>query len=277
MWHRVHRDDAQANLSAPSASRDLAACPASLTLDGRGALRQVFVALVLVELLIVYLDIVVTYLGAIEHPAVQDITDMVIQNSFCYWFSGLQTLVLGLVALLITVRLQGDPASSRRRVLGWLVVTCFFVYMGFAGGTGFHEAMGTWFEETQNGTGLGAWILRVFPSYAEQIVVLPFIGLLSVFTVVWSWRELSRRDRNFVLAGSVCFVLAAGLDFVKGMETPHEWLTQRFGLNEDLVPHFSGIFEAFMKPFGTTLILYGYLDHLLQLCDDLHLRVVRRD
>lgn len=265
---------------ARSPSRDTSPPPVSLTLDASVLLRQALVALLVSEFLIVYLDVVVTYFEAIDHPAVSDLCNMVIEEGINNWFSSVQTVVVGLVLLLITMRVALDPAATRRRALGWALVALFFLYMGFDDGVGFHEAMGTWFGDSRNaaagGTGLSAWLLQVFPSYAWQILFLPGLGALGLFTIVWSWRELHPRGRILVLLGVSCFVFAVALDFVEGMEWPYERLTARFLLHEDTIPHFSGVLEEYTEMLGTTLILYAFLDHLLRLCGDLRLRVVWR-
>jgi hypothetical protein len=248
-----------------------------LNLDAGLLLRRLLVFLIVSELLIVYLDIVVTYFEAIDHPAVADLCNMVIEEGINNWFSSMQTLVVGLVVLLITARVALDPAATRGRVLAWALISLFFFYMAFDDGVGFHEAMGTWFDDDRKaaagGTGLSAWLLAVFPSYAWQILFLPALGALGLFTVAWSFKEMSRRGRILVFAGIACFVFAVGLDFVEGMEWPYESLTAQLQLHEDTVPHLSGVLEEFTEMFGTTLLLYAFLEHLLGICRNLRLRV----
>jgi len=238
----------------------------ALTFDGPLFLRRVFVSLILAELIIVYLDVVVTYYEVIAHHAVQDLCNMVIENSLSNWFSSVQALVVGLVLYLVCARVAGETGSSSRgRAAAWAVVASFFVFMALDDGTGFHEAIGTWFEDTR---GVGG-----FPSYAWQILFVPLWGAWALFVLFFSQRELARRAFVLVLLGVACFVASVGIDFVEGMETPYENLTLRFALHEDTIPHFSGVLEELTEMLGTTLLLRAYLGHLLGLMREVRVRV----
>jgi len=252
-------------VSQPDDSRDQPH-PLALAFDGPLFLRRVFVGLLLAELVIVCLDVVVTYYEAIAHHAVQDLCNMVIENSLSNWFSSVQALVVGLVLFLVGARVAGEAgSSSRARAAAWAVVASFFVFLALDDGTGFHEAMGTWLEDTR---GLGG-----FPSYAWQILFVPLWGAWALFVLFWSRREMTRRGFTLVLLGVACFVISVGIDFVEGMETPYEALTLRFSLHEDTIPHFSGVLEEFIEMLGTTLLLRAYLSHLLGLLGDVRVRV----
>ena len=242
-------------------------------------MRTVVVSLLLFEALLVYLDIIVTYYEAIAHSAIQDLCNLVIEGSLGGWFSSVQTLVIGLVVLLIVVRVRAEPAAARR-VLGWGVVAFFFLYMAIDDGAAIHEAFGTAFEDVEIAAsaagqgGFAARILHSFPSYPWQLLFLPFLGVLGAFTAWFSFRELTRRaSRACVAAGLACFALAVGLDFIEGLETPFQRLTALLALHEDTVPHFSGVLEEFIEMLGATLLLRAYLGHLFDLCGDVRLRI----
>lgn len=248
-------------------------------LDEAGILRRVLVLLVAFELLLVYLDVVVAFFGAVEHEAVQDVCNIVLEGSLPGWFSSVQTLVVSLVVLLIALRVGSQPDSGRR-ALGWGVVAVFFFYMALDDGSGLHEAMGTAFEDAgraaiaQGATGLGARLLQAFPSYPWQILFVPTLGAMGAFTLVFSHRQIPRRSRRLLIfAGIAIFAVAVGLDFIEGMQVPYERIGASLGLDGDTIPHASGLAEEFLEDFGTTLVLYAYLGHLLDLCRDVRLRV----
>jgi predicted membrane protein len=248
-------------------------------LDGRAILRTLVVAMLLFEALLVYFDIVVTYYEAIPQQPLQDLCNLVIEGSLGGWFSSVQTLVVGLVVVLILARVRAEP-GSRLRVLGWGIVAFFFLYMAADDGAAIHEAVGTAFEDTEIAAtaagqgGIAASVMHAFPSYPWQLLFLPFLGALGAFTVFFSFREMPRRrSRMLVAAGLLCFVVAVGIDFVEGMETPYDRLTVILALHEDTIPHFSGVIEETIENVGSTLLLCAFLGHLLELCGDVRLRI----
>jgi len=277
----VHEPGASDGIGS-EASLQRPALPVEVNLDGRAILRTLVVGLLLFEALLVYFDIVVTYYEALPHPPLQDLCNLVIEGSLGGWFSSVQTLVIGLVVVLVLARVRAEP-GSRLRVVGWGIVAFFFIYMATDDGAAIHEAVATAFEDAEIAAsaagqgGIAARVLHAFPSYPWQILFLPFLGALGAFTVVFSFREMPRRSsRTLVAAGLLCFVLSVGIDFIEGMETPYERLTARFALHEDTIPHFSGVIEETIENVGSTLLLSAFLGHLLELCGDVRLRIRTR-
>lgn len=260
--------------------------PVLVTLDSRRVLRTLAAALLVLELLLVYLDVVVTYFEAVRHEAIQDLCNLVLDSSMGNWFSSVQTLGVALALLLIFVRMRAEDAG-RPSARGWAVLAGFFLYMAFDDGVFFHESVGTAIEDSLRTdpsgelTGLlrlASHLVASFPSYPWQLVFLPFLGGLGVFVAIFTWRELNRSTtKRMALAGLLCFVVAVGLDYVEGLETPYATWTQRLFLHEDTIPHFSGVLEELIEMIGTTLLLYAFLDQLLWLCRDLRLRTIEND
>ena len=249
-------------------------------LDSRALLRRVLVLLLAFELLLVYLDLVVTFFEALDHEALHDVCNIVLEGSLAGWFSSVQTLVVGLIALLVAVRVRAEP-GSRRRATAWWIAAGFFAYMALDDGASLHEAVATAIEDAgkeaaaAGSPGVLGGVLQAFPSYPWQVLFLPALGSLGLFTAWWSLREMSRGPlRALVLAGFTCFALAVGIDFVEGLETPYRNLGAAYSLSEDTIPHASGIVEELTEMVGTTLLLYAYLAYLLDLCRDVRVRVV---
>jgi hypothetical protein len=252
-------------------------------LESRAILRRALVLLLAFEILLVYLDVVVTFFEALEHEALHDLCNIVLEGSLAAWFSSVQTLVVALITALIGVRVAAEP-GARRRAVAWWIVAGFFAYMAMDDGSSLHEAVATaiedaWREAAAAGEpGVLARALQAFPSYPWQVLLLPALGALGLFTAWWSVREMSRRSyRRLVLAGFACFALAVGIDFVEGLETPYRNLGAAWSLGEDTVPHASGIVEELIEMLGTTFLLYAYLAYLLDLCRDIRVRVVADD
>jgi hypothetical protein len=255
----------------------------------RRVLLTVFAVCVLLELAFVLLDYHVNYGGGTDVDAIRRLTNITREDGVSGWFAPVQTLLLALTlwAIWAVDRQQANP----RRALGWAVVAGFFTYMAVDDGTKLHERVGTAIGLLGEHGTLGApgSLLDAFPSYAWQVVFLPALSLLGVFTLVFLWRRLGdRTGRLLVAAGLGCFVAAVGLDFVEGLRRDHPlnvqtWLVEhldlyrfsrrRFGRSAyEVVAHFSKSLEETLEAFGTTLIWLAVLRHLMQRAGELRLR-----
>ena len=138
---------------------------------------------------------------------------------------------------------------------------------------------------------LGTRLLDAFPSYAWQIVVLPFFVVAGVFLAVFLWRELRRRRARVLVALALtCFVVAVGLDFFEGLDADHPWniytrITEAVDFGDsteyrfrrtayDTLGHFSKSIEEFLEMLGNTLLWVVFLQHLSGLARDLRIRFV---
>jgi len=177
-----------------------------------------------------------------------------------------------------------------------LVLALFFSLMTVDDGALLHERAGTVFSEVHSSdapgggaTELGARALEVFPSYAWQIVALPFFVGLGIFLLIFLWCELDDlRPRLIVATALVCFAVAVGMDFVEGLNEEHPWnlytrLTEaiefgdfteyRFRRNPyDTLRHFSKSIEEFLEMLGNTLLWSVFLRRLAQSAPKLQIR-----
>ena len=234
--------------------------PASGANSDGGFVRRALIFLLIVQFVLVYLDVTVTFYGASDSLALQDLCSLVIEGSLGGWFSSALTLLVGVAAWLIHRR-EPPRHSSEARFPGWGLIAAFFAFMALDDGSGLHEALGTAFEDAyaSSSRGVAPALLHSFPSYPWQILFGPFLAAGGVFTAWWSARTLPRRGpRILVGLGLGCLVFAVGLDFLEGLPTLYDDASRALRLDEITLPHFSGVVEECSEMLGTGLILTAF-------------------
>jgi hypothetical protein len=257
--------------------------------------RVVVAVCLAAELLFVFLDYHVNYGGLTEIGTLRRLTNIAREDSLGSWFGTTQTTLVALTlwCVFLVVRQQTD---LRWRRTGWLVLACFFSVMAIDDGAMLHERAGTFVKALHDSdapggalTAVGDRLLDAFPSYAWQIVVLPFFALLGLFMLGFLWRELGTdKTRWFVVAALACFSIAVGLDFVEGLDDEHPWnLYTRIGQAVDFgdfteyrfrrspydtLRHFSKSIEEFLEMLGNTLCWYVFLRTLTRVAADVRIR-----
>ena len=269
--------------------------PVSVDVHVGRLIRGLALACVGFELLLVGLDYYVSYTGLSRFGTVRRLTNITREDSLASWFGSSQTLLVALTVGLIWLVLRRQGATRGRR-MGWLVLALFFALMAVDDGAMLHERLGTLVEDLHSddaaggpATQTGARLLEAFPSYAWQVVALPFFIVLGAFTLVFLWRELvGRRPRALLVAALACFAVAVGLDFVEGLRPEHPWnlytlLAERFSLEEftqyhfgeeayDALRHFSKAIEEFLEMLANTLLWCLFLRRLAETAPDLRFR-----
>jgi len=271
--------------------------PVVLVVPLKRLIRWIFGTCIAVEVLLVLLDYHVNFSHATEIGALRRLTNITREDSLASWFGTTQTLLVALTLWLtyLCVRGRGGP---RWRSPGWLVLALFFSFMTIDDGSQLHERFGTVFDTVFGGdpdpggtVALGTRLLDAFPSYAWQIVVLPFFVALGGFVAVFLWRELPRRRaRVLVFLALTCFAVAVGLDFFEGLSSDHPWnvytrITEAVDFGDstefrfrrsayDTLGHFSKSIEEFLEMLGNTLLWVVFLRHLSVVAGDLRIRFI---
>lgn len=227
-------------------------------------LWAVFLACLIVEIALVYLDLTVNWWRWSDSGAIRRMFNITREDALASWFMVTQTLAAASVAWLIFTALRHRQAAAARRI-GWFVVAAFFTYMCIDDGAMVHERIGT---AVKNSTGIGR-----YPSYAWQYVLLPVFALLGAFVMYFLYREMPRPvERLLVAAALGCFVLAVGLDFAEGLEDGYRWLTTAAGWQVDTVRHFSKSLEEFLEMLGMSTFLVIFVGHLAAVAPRLEIR-----
>ncbi len=231
--------------------------------------------LVVTELVILVLDVIFNYLAVVDDDRIQELFNVARELSIGNWFSSIQEAGVGLVLWLIHLEVKNEP-GARWRALGWAVLGVLFFYIGLDDGTQMHErvssAIGDYFALTSNtGTdhaGPMGWfgiILDHFPSYEWQVVFGPVFAAFGIFMIFFLWRHMERQLALVVYLGLFLYGIAQGQDFIEGLETPYDWLTEKFGTQPYTVPHFMKMGEEYLEMIGTTVVLWPVLKHYARL------------
>jgi hypothetical protein len=281
------RPDTKDDERAPSAaSQDPSAETRWVSVNGRQLVRNVFVVCLVTELLFVFLDATVNYAGWTSLGMVRRMWNIAREDSLPSWFGTTQTCMVALTLWLIFAATRRDR-RSRTVVIGWFVLACLFTYMAADDGAEIHERVGSAFKKvhaSDNAYGaIETWgdnVLRLYPSYAWQLVFVPFFGLLGAFMLVFLWRELSaKRARMFVVLALLLMTLCVAMDFVEGLDPDHRWnlytilgdrtdpavTLDAFGqLPYDTFRHFSKSIEEFLEMLAHTILWVVFLAHLMR-------------
>ncbi|HSH42819.1 MAG TPA: hypothetical protein VK973_11915 [Arenicellales bacterium] len=224
----------------------------------------VFLACLIVEIALVYLDLTVNWWRWSDSGAIRRLFNTTREDGLASWFMVSQTLLAALAAWTVFAVVSRQRAALVRR-LGWLLVAAFFSYMCLDDGALVHERIGT---AVKSGGGIGG-----YPSYAWQYVLLPFFALMGAFVLYFLWKEMPWPAARARVAGAIaCFVLAVGMDFVEGLDEGYRWLTGATGWRADTVRHFSKSLEEFIEMVGMSLFLVTFIGHLARVAPRIRIR-----
>ena len=197
------------------------------------------------------------------------------------WFSVLQATLAALTVFGIyyAARVRG---ASRRTLRGWLVVGCFFAYIGLDEAATLHENLGAALRDSVGnvqrvGFAPLRWLLQI-ETHDWLLFLLPLFAAMGLFVSVFLWKQLERdRLRKFLVLGMGCFVLAVLMDFFQGRENFFWDLGSLLYLEELSLAHHWAVVEETLEMFGTTMFWQGFLRYLAGLTDGRTLRFARVD
>jgi len=223
-------------------------------LNAKRLVRQLFLALLTVEISFVLLDIVMNYGALIPIGSVQRLFNIAREDSLAAWSASVQTLFTAMVLWLIY-------AANRKRA--WGVIAGFFTYLAVDDGSKFHERIGTAVKQS-SAAGREVAEAALDKTYTWQYVFGPFLVCMGIFILIFLWRELKAKDlRILIVAALASYALAVGLDFVEGLPVGYETVAAMTGLTPKFVNHFGRVIEEFLELFGTTLFLVAFLRHFI--------------
>ena len=226
------------------------------SVDGSRVLWVVLLTCLIIEISLVYLDLVVNWRRGSDVGAIRRLFNITREDGLASLFAVLQTFM---VALVVWVNYAVVRQNNRSQYVrwGWLLLALFFTYLAIDDGAAVHERLGTT-ADTVADQSVG-W----FPSYTWQLVVLPFFAAMGLFMLLFLWRQLgSMANRLRILAALGCLALAVGMDFFEGLENGYQWLVQQSGSRPQTIRHFSKSIEEFLEMFAMTLLLISFIAHL---------------
>lgn len=233
-----------------------------------------------------FLDVFVNHYEWSSVSAIRRMVNITREDSLSNWFSSFQAIVVGFVIWLTAIgvrkRIQGNHYKGK--FYCWAGIGSFFIYLGIDDAIKFHERMGTafrvlLFEDDVSGTGLLGSIYNAFPSYTWQLVFGPFFVSIGIFLLWFLWKELaSRKLWYWFLGGMSLYAVAAGLDFVEGLDnSTYEDLgiAGFFSTHDYRIRHMSKALEEFLEMLGTTIFLIVFLKNIFNLSQEWKISIVK--
>jgi hypothetical protein len=261
-----------------------------LDLDRDRIVWRLALVWVAIELGLLVLDYHVNFGGVHIAGSIRRLANLAREDSLANLLAVLQVFLLALTVwgVWLTERRAGASKWQRR---GWAVVAFLFTWMTIDDGARVHERFGTASKRVMEAwmDARGEEFVDFFPSYAWQVVFLPFFAALGLFTLWFLWKELKpKHSRTMVMVGIACFVTAVGMDFFEGLDSghranPYAWLADRLDIEEwtkwrfhastyATLRHFSKDIEEVIEMFGTTLIWLAVLRHWLGSASEMRIR-----
>jgi hypothetical protein len=253
--------------------------PVELTLGSRRFVRTLIGLCVGAELAFVFLDYHVNFGRLTDIGMLRRFNNIAREDSLASWFGNTQTLLIACTLWLIYLGVRRQDVAPWRKK-GWLVLALFFSFMAFDDGVQLHETVGTVVDHFSD---------LSFPSYAWQFVMLPFFVAVGFFSLVFLWCVLERRSARLLVLAALCgFGMAAGLDFVEGLDRNHPWnivarlsetiefgdyTEYRFRENAyDTLQHFAKSIEEFLEMLANTILWYVFLGYLPEVASEFRVR-----
>jgi len=215
----------------------------------RKTARNIFLALLGAELLIVLADIFLYQLKWLPWATLRTPLNITREDTFVNWFSSTQTFITGLILLAIFLLAR---RAKKKWSWGWAVLAGFFMFMSLDDGVGLHEKMGTTFHDISSATKLTSDLAEAFPSYYWQLVLGPLLIVATIFIAVFLWHQIGRTNYFYWIVVAVCLlVIAVMLDFAEGMDVGI------FSIRA--VKHNAKLIEEFIEMLGNTVFLVTFL------------------
>ena len=230
----------------------------NLELDAERTARNVLVALIALELLLVLLDYLINFQHFAPTRGVRRMFNLAREDSIGTWFAAAQVGAISVVLLFHRLRTLEGPPWIRR---AWTFLCGFFLYMSVDDGAKIHERVGSAAKKV-------VAKLEQFPSYTWQAVYAPLLGFAFLVMLWLAWKDMKKlAPRVLILVGLTCYVLAVGMDFVEGMDGAFKSMSDVLGMAKNSFSHLMKVTEEFIEMAGSTALLVGFLLHLLQRTD----------
>ncbi len=147
-----------------------------------------------------------------------------------------------------------------KKRLYWLVISLFFLYLGFDDMFKIHENLGSAVGHAVVEDGLN----KEFTSYYWQAVFMPIFAFFGLFIAYVTsrafWDASCKKCIVMMIAGYGLYAVAIGMDFYEGMDTDLFWLLIRFeSLDYDDIVAIMRATEEAIEMLGGTLILASLL------------------
>ncbi len=192
------------------------------------------------------------YLFDIEYNYfIRDYMNITQEKNVPTFFSFMIMILISLVYLLI---------YKDKKQYSWLLISLFFLYLGFDDMFKIHENIGSNVGQIVVKEGLD----KEFTSYYWQAVFMPLFALFGLFIIYVTSKAfveiVCKKCLLMLFAGFGLYAIAVGMDFYEGMDSDFFWLLEIFEtLDYDDVVDLMRATEEAIEMLGGTLILASLL------------------
>ena len=249
-----------------------------LSLNRKKVVRNIFLFLLAIEIIVVVLDLTITHGRLIELKPIRRFLNMTKEESVGTWVSVMLFFFISLQCLIIFY--FKDMHKTWMRRYDWLVFSVFFSYLSMDDAARMHERLGTSFSiyakslKKAGDEGLIVWLHSNFPSYYWQLIYGPFLILLGGAFFLKLWFDY--RDnflRTLLVAGYGILAFSQALDYFEGLGSGYQTVRAIFDVNKTTGGHFQKVIEEFLEMFGMTLVLISLTSHFLRKTEKIEIKV----
>jgi len=223
--------------------------------------KNLLTAVICIPIFLFFIDSLIYSYQFEIHKKLRVLFDITLEANVPTWYSSLIAFITGLAGLLIVQHYKALKKQSK--MLIWLLISLFFIYMSIDDTSQFHERVATvWSKHAKANNTAAVGLLNSFESYYWQLLFLPFfalIGLAMLYVIKTEFKV--KQAQWFFIAGLSCFVLAVALDYIDGVDSYYDALIQMYGFNFQALEHFSRAFEEMTEMIGLGFILTAFLLH----------------
>jgi len=236
-----------------------------VNISSSAAIKRVFIACLLVELLIVGLDLTINYGLLIKSSSIRNIFNVATEQSLGAWFSVLLTAFAGAVLLLLFI-LQTHQFKAWN-AKGWAILSAFFFYLSADDAAKIHERVGGKIakiieSDKTSSSSLSQWH-DLFPSYDWQWVFGPVFAMMGAYILIFIYKQLPTKNlKTALFLAFFCWGIAVGIDFIEGQEFLFEFLANWWDVKLYTVSHPFLVLEEFLEMLGATFFLVVFISCL---------------
>lgn len=155
----------------------------------------------------------------------------------------------------ILIGLSAFILYKNKKAKGWLIVSIFFLYMGFDDALQIHEYLGSYFGDE--------FLTNGFVSYYWQLFFDPFFMIMGVYIFIFiSWNLKKEGCYGCIILlflGFLLFAISMGLDYYEGSDPDLTYLMEFLRMHHKEVIHLMRSIEEFIEMIGSVMILSAIL------------------
>lgn len=218
-----------------------------------------------ITFVLVMLDIVFSCTTWIPGMELKKIFSMTRERAVGTWFSTVLAFLVGCTGLSILLAVRMNK-GAKREIIGWLILSLFFIYMSIDDCAYIHERSGDFLKRMISSDALPFGLSRIvgrFPSYYWQLIMGPFFAAMALFMLYFLWQRFRvhglRKNLVLSISGLACAVL---LDFTEGMDRVVRKIQAATGVSEKTVVHMLRLTEESLEILAMIFLLYTFLKYL---------------